>query len=102
MSKMLDVPSGKEDGNGWVIGESGDTERQLECSEFEDSFQSKLLSLAPGNASFLRQLFSQPSCESLSQKNKNKNKKKPKMSVILETHQAPRTGKHWESGKVPN
>ena len=25
-----------------------------------------------------------------------------KTSVIMETHQAPRTGKHWESGKAPN
>ena len=75
----IDVPSGKEDGNGWVIGESGDTERQLECSEFEDSFQSELLNLAPGNASFLRQLFSQPSCESLSQK-KQKQKQKKKQN----------------------
>ena len=92
-----DMPSDKEDGNGWVIGESGDIERQLEWSEFEESFQSKSLNLAPGNASFLRRLFSQPSCESSSKK-----KNKPQMSVILETHQAPRTGKHWESGKVPN
>lgn len=38
-------------------------------NESSSSFPSNLLSLATGDASFLRQLFSQPSCESPSPKN---------------------------------